>query len=689
MRQELQQLVEKAYRIEQLGDVNAALQALESIEVVTIDEEKLEILLEKAQMKFRNLMDKDALLDFISFYHQTNNQEVLQFILNAYYEPNKEYLEHKMKKNLDFLNKDIDYFSCCEEVETNIYLIWQDDDEIIAYLPQEQIFAIEKKEHREYNTQDNLFVIMFNELDEHNIRACMKAHEENAMRFLGMENAFYLYFEPTSFALFIQSVDIEKIYESDRLFFIVGAEALEQFMGDENVVIPHKGYGWNRNEYDQLIYKITETRAKKCEYNHAIIEKYYSNAEEIICEHVKNGNPKILIYTSLFTTALQFHAKNIKDAFVRCGCETSLIIDKGKAYRAGIEVKYATIASFKPDVIFLLDHFRFEQSFPDSVIVITWVQDYLANIMNCDTPKKLGKKDFILNHFTTADWMDVYGYPKERSMPAPVPSNERIYKKYEVTLEEKIRYQADICMVCHAVNWEAKAKELLDEICEQPLVDMTMRALEDYAGLIKTSEIIFYKQEEFCDYLYQYITQIEGKQISWYKIQVLANNLFIPVLERMYRQALADWLIEAGYTNLKLWGREWKEIPKYAPYAMGEAENGEVLSKILQCSKIVLGNNAFASGAARAWEAMLSGAFYMGNYVPEEIDRSNIQVTMKDPSSIIVFHGKEDLIEKVDFYLTHEDERQNMIKKGTDNARRNATFEALAKKILLFLKENV
>jgi spore maturation protein CgeB len=127
---------------------------------------------------------------------------------------------------------------------------------------------------------------------------------------------------------------------------------------------------------------------------------------------------------------------------------------------------------------------------------------------------------------------------------------------------------------------------------------------------------------------------------------------------KVFRQVLVDWVLDAGVTNVKLWGSGWQTEEKYKKYAMGPAKNGETLSKIYQASKIVLGNNVLTTAAARAWEAMQSGAFYMSNYIPEESDCVDIRKIIDVDKDVIMFYDRDDLIRKLHYYLEHEDERK-------------------------------
>jgi len=108
----------------------------------------------------------------------------------------------------------------------------------------------------------------------------------------------------------------------------------------------------------------------------------------------------------------------------------------------------------------------------------------------------------------------------------------------------------------------------------------------------------------------------------------------------------------------------------------------------MQSSKIVLGNNFFYTGVARAWESMLSGAFYMSNNVPENEDLVNIRTIMTENENLVIFYDKKDLLHKINFYLHNEKERKKMIENGRKRALETMTFDAAMIKTMNFIKKS-
>lgn len=223
-----------------------------------------------------------------------------------------------------------------------------------------------------------------------------------------------------------------------------------------------------------------------------------------------------------------------------------------------------------------------------------------------------------------------------------------------------------------------------------PVLHEPIRAVyKGYQAYVYETGNVFYTKKVFKDY-------IEGALQCHYNVTLvpslledLAKDMYMKFNLAVFRQALVDWILDAGFTNIKLWGNGWTKEEKYKKYAMGPAENGETLSKIYQASKIVVGNNIIITAASRAWETMLSGGFYMSNYIPEEVDWSDIRKIIEVGKDVIMFYNRDDLIEKLHYYLNHEEERQIMIKNGRKAALEKMTYDALIEKMLKELAERL
>lgn len=94
------------------------------------------------------------------------------------------------------------------------------------------------------------------------------------------------------------------------------------------------------------------------------------------------------------------------------------------------------------------------------------------------------------------------------------------------------------------------------------------------------------------------------------------------------------------------------------------------------------------TGAARAWESMLSGAFFLCNWIPPDEDGVDIRKIL-DPEDFVMFNGKKDLLQKVNYYLTNEEERQKMIKRGKKAALEKMTFDVTFERMMKVIRERL
>lgn len=682
---ELYQYMNKAFEYEEKGYVEEALKLCNKC-IQAFPEYRDEIELEIAKMNYRNGEEEGALIQLLILYQKSGDNEIHNLILEAYYGVRQQEFEERYQENYKQLEKYPHYFGNRKLSEIRYYPILAGEDWIWYYDSVEKVFK-DIKRCRVCMKEPNDAVCLSSDLLWLEDILVLEKMTRKVNPFMDMENALLLVYKKETWELLLQILDLKNLLELDRIVFCEDRNQLEIALVEAGVHLPSIVPGNIENEVIEIV---NESNARiqqeywKCREKAA--EYYKANGENVI-RHIKERKPKILFITSRFTTVLQYHTRDCRAAAEKIGLETELLIEKDRlltGWNDMLQIK--KIAEFKPDIIFCIDHFRDGREYiPDEVIWITWIQDDLPHILDPETPLKLKERDFVLNHFITWDVIKNVGYPISRTMDAPIAANDNLYKPYELTEQEKEKYGADICMVCHAADAEEYMLDIIRRFEVSPFKVIIENLLSDYSKLVIMEGVILYKKGDITGFIKQYFQEFYFKECPGKLLYFLTEEM-MAFSQRIFRQALADWLIEAGYKNLKLWGNGWKKSPKYKEYAMGTAENGEVLSKILQSTKIVLGNNFNVTGAARAWESMLSGAFYMSNYVPPEADATDIRRVLKEGENLVVFYDKQDLLHKVEYYLTHETERKQMAAKGRKAALETMTYDALVKRMLIYLR---
>lgn len=676
------QYLDKMLEFEEAGYVVEALKLADKI-METFLEDRVDILFEKAKMEFRNGFDKEALLDFIKVYEFSEDREVYELILEAYYNANKDVLSKTFHNNIRCMEEYPHYRNQYQENMLDVVPIWQDEEILVYANIDVRQFRIYERQIKELNNlEKNQIAMMVNELWLNDIWMC-----ENNCRidppFMDMNLPMYLVFDRDYWILFAQLYDIEPLLRKNRIVFLIGKQSVVDYLHEDMILFPYR-YFYNgfQNEYEPILLQVWEACNQEKKKNTDDVMHYYeTNANEIIAA-IKTQRPKILFMTSRFTTILQYHTRDCMQAANRLNCETRLLIESDGIHRVTDKYKIKVIAEFKPDIIFNIDHFRFEHPIvPKQVVWITWVQDILEDIMSKETPMKLTDRDFVMNHFTTWKKFRTIGYDDKCLIEAPVPANSHVYKTYPLSDAESENYSCDICFVCHASDVDVHINEVVQRFPED-FQEALCAVYKGYQRYVYETGELFYSEEVFEEYIKGALSYHYNLTLRLEVLKYLAEDMCMWFNQRVFRQALVDWILDAGFTNIKLWGNGWMIDDKYKKYAMGPAENGETLSKIYQASKIVIGNNIMTTSAARAWETMLSGGFYMSNYIPEEEDVTDIRKIIEVDKDVVMFFNREDLIEKLHYYLEHEEERKEMIRRGQKAALENMTFDILMKKVI-------
>ncbi|MBR1390975.1 MAG: glycosyltransferase family 1 protein [Lachnospiraceae bacterium] len=502
-------------------------------------------------------------------------------------------------------------------------------------------------------------------------------------KYLDMELPFYLMWEKDGFAVFLRLVDLQTMIEEKRIVYLIGAASVNNYFKNEMTPLPTLVFPYMSEKCRDLIQSLTDERKHLfCQSQEEINLYYEKNAEQII-QNIQNGLPRILFLTSRFTTAVQYYFRDMADAACRAGCKCVVVKEENALQRVNPVSLIAQINRLKPDVVVCVDHFRFEEiDVPKQLVWITWIQDPLPDIMNPETPSKLLATDVVINQFYS--WKKLTDiYRDIDMMDASVPTNPLIYKPYKLSPQEWEAYGADIAIVCHFTPSEKAMLDLLKDIPEE--LSNTLRSLHmDYYQMLYETGKPLCGEKAFAEYVFKEWQKYEGVVSDKDDLMPLVNHMATTYGQWTFRENLAHWILDAGFENLKLWGNGWNQIERFRPYAMGPAPNGEILSKIYQASKIVLGSNSVCTAATRAGEAMMSGGFYLANYLPPEADWVDLRMQLEEDRDFVMYNGRDDLIEKLHYYLEHEEERKCMAEAERKAALKHMTFDSFIQR---FLKE--
>lgn len=331
--------------------------------------------------------------------------------------------------------------------------------------------------------------------------------------------------------------------------------------------------------------------------------------------------------------------------------------------------------------MFCIDHFREELCnwLPKEIVFITWIQDKLPySTANKAILESLSRRDILMSAFISDLNGSQWGMDYKDVLKAPLSVDLFLYKEWNLSEEETEKYGCDICIVANETDYW--------KVVDRFTADMSEEAKDDFRKIVEVYIDLMEQEQFFHGYeknfkIIRYITW--QLNIMWGEtfIREVSDFIYYNVFYRRYKSLVAEWLIDNGYTNIKLYGNEWVKNKKFRPFAMGVIENGEKLSKALNAAKIAIGLHPHTSLPTRLIESIISGTLYIAHDIPEEFDLANAREYFAEGKELIYYYNKQDLLDKIDYYLQHQEERKRIIEAGQSRIRQDLSYEKLLERI--------
>lgn len=537
-----------------------------------------------------------------------------------------------------------------------------------------------------YNVYDTNFIIWMHQ----------KTHYDMAF---ALRTPNHLYYDSRSdFLEFLQIIDFTKCLKIQKAVFIFGESELESFLLKpeniiSNLIFCHSSFHPQANKIHGIINSINK---KKEQLYIETVEKlnghYSSLTPAAIREKIINKTARIALMVSRCTTAVQYYIRDCHEAFKKLSYASNIFTEKNDLCAISGSNKYELadfILNFKPDIILIIDHLRWEwDTIPRQLVFICWIMDHLPILFDPKSAEKTQNMDFILSLYLKHPSFQKVGYPQKQLINGPLPSNPYIYKKYELTQAERDNYSADICIISNSGNaMETMENFIFSSYNGRTDVEFVKIIKSIYLKIYDTIyDAIYYEKKHYYHdetrklFFELFIDRAKIISLS-NEIERLMFEFWGSIVTCMYKDIAILWLHEKGY-DIKLWGRAWPTHPVLKKYAMGVAPNGEGMSKILNASKISIGLTPNVTLHPRVTETLLSGCLYIGNDIRQGEDWCNARDFFKPGAEIILFKNKTDLYKKVDYYLSNTREREAVAAAGRKKALETLTYEIVMKNTL-------
>lgn len=525
----------------------------------------------------------------------------------------------------------------------------------------------------EEDINTNQILIVCNDIYVKNIIA-YELKNRVSYNYTKLNTPFYVYYDEQLFYYVMELCDLEELLNNERVVLIVGKENLDEYFQDFNVLFPNAFVGYQTNEVRERINIIYKARCSVLDEIKKESELYYLENEEAIKERIRAKD-----FTLLIIVYDDFTYERIQKFYREFSKKINTII----AYEDSASKRICNeflINAYKPDAVFALNRYRadFMGDFPERLPLITYIEDPRIPQFLTGFHKTLGKNDLLLNIFTKFERLKrtLIGNETWREIPSvSVNAYSEKIERGEVTPEEHQIYDSDLSFICSQVDFLPIASSLLD-LCSSNL--NLQKELEDFIiqlyelQYLEKSTIIGKAQLEDAvnKMLDKYnLAEVERVCIYWY----LYNIKYL-----IDRYVMIQWIIEEKKYRFHIWGFGGTEVEAFKPYARGSWKNEREKYLVISCSKVIVQNEAQSGLVSPKFSEVLENdSMMLAEYTDPAIEISDYNKYCREGVGICFYRSRKELFEKLDYYLSHEEERQNVIKKGKDLLRRELNYNAV------------
>lgn len=418
-------------------------------------------------------------------------------------------------------------------------------------------------------------------------------------------------------------------------------------------------------------------------YAEELRQLYPPNFFETVKKKIANGDRlRILLKTSRYTTYIQYATRDMAEGFAELGHE--VLVEKEEA-EAGMgirnDVALRNLVDFYPDLVFCIDHLRYEfADYPRHLPFVTWVQDPMEAIFKLNDPGAVARCDFLYSTCLLWDKMiaenSVFANHLVHRLHFPV--NPRLYhpidcnKRFDVTYIAHQEFpDAVIAAFSDRPDSALTAEELRHRAFLRFVDSLSMNEATHY--FVKMNVDLLEYGREFIENFYRDASIFEP-------FGARAIRYYYKLYDTVLRCRLLAPLVKSGI-DLKLFGKGWDRHPMFAPCAMGPVDNGEKLNRVINESRINLNLSPAISFHNKVAEVLGAGAFMLTRDIGEH-DVMPLSPAFERDTEVVLFSTGEDLVDKVRYYLDHEDEREEIAARAHAKMMKDFSVKAAAAKII-------
>ena len=555
------------------------------------------------------------------------------------------------------------------------------------------LLAINKSSssHLQLSTDDTLLICDIDDSNiYHQLNRLFQESSSETKQLLTYLPIFIIEHQLAKWELMMQKLDFNELAELRNIHFLIGVTdgELERVFIDEAVPLPNVLYGSELTEIKYLLEKVKEVKEQEYQRRSAALREYYQRA--------KPERPnKVLIITSLKEELLYQYGKALELHLKEHGIETKLDYESPPYYKFNKYADLKLLEEFRPDLVIHLFAAAEELEAYEGLALpfISWriLNRWLAlNVVSGYPMEKI----LISGGPRVESSLKERGYHPEQIKPVLLPylpaAASRVSPQVtenELTIirdlndQERTLKALTVSAVKVLANHRDSGEEIIT-ICRSIFFKLM-------TGLLKQSSLTpgskFYEDivgEEF---------QTKGRRLE---------NGLLPMIAGLYQRELEDslltltqvkWLLNHDPNiTLKLHGSGWENELNLKTYQgpalkLFDAEYQRVVlqSKINLYPSLKLKNDSYLQSDLINGIAM--GGFYLVN--GSLVETVGEKVLEPFDGLLETYRNREELLEKVAYFLENETERREKASRLREHVLKNFGIGQVAEVILEAYRE--
>jgi hypothetical protein len=544
---------------------------------------------------------------------------------------------------------------------------------------------------------DNDIIAIFNtdnsRVFEHLLKAYYRFKSRKYQKQMGMVPVFIIEQEPENWYFIAQLFDFSALDGWENLhLFLMGEGDMVQFFLEDTTPFPNILYGTTPKQIENAI---SFTHNKKED----LLSKHLPELTEHYRESRSEPPRKIVILGSIQDEGLMAYGKALQSYFQRRGIECIFMTESPPFYKRSIYTEAKLIHQFRPDLVISMIGIQEELELYSRINIpfISWLQFERQLVSN--HPPFPNQRFWITGNLDFENRLTAMEYCRDRIYSVPLP----------VLIPEDDT--TDIPAVENGIGIFADLEDL-EELVEN--IEVIIFGMffskgvsvnrQDIVGIIKALYVSLYlglnneglKYYDESVYENVLLDNLKRRNLTLeaHQIRSIAPLIKKELDNLMVTSLQVKWIVSEldGY-GVEIYGSGWSKEPSCQAFYKGDINSINHLAefyKAVRRNKVNLYPGIQINNHSYIQPDLLNGIAAGGFFLVNDlwVKQYGGGAVEAFGEMLETYGSKTELMEKVKYFLVHEEERLQKIQRLRDHVTRNFSFDKLGELVLNPLKSN-